>query len=348
MLMASRCQYLSEPYFEELRARISAGNQPDVGYVDAFRVVDLAASGSVAPVDDIAGAADFEPSLLDVYTVDGVVYGLPRDFQTISLFMNSDRFAEVGAEVPTTWEELVNASEVLSRSGQPGLGLVAAMWNLLPFLYQGGGEVFADDGSFVLSESSIEGVDFYLELAQADHTAVFVADPEGDPFYGSTEELISAFADGEIAMMYGPNNVFELLKQAEIGFSVEVLPAGPAGPTTIAYVAGLGVFEDSSDARELLRFAAGPAGQAIWSESAIYMPPATSEWDSWAERHPDAHAFIEGATNMTTNYVPPTWTFDQIASYDLESRSLLQEAMLGAMGSEALVEALTVLANDRG
>jgi multiple sugar transport system substrate-binding protein len=348
MLVASRCQYLSEPYFEELGARISADEVPDVGYVDAFRVVDLVASGALSPVDEVVNVADFEPSLLDVYTVDGVVYGLPRDFQTISLFVNTGRFEEVGAELPTTWDELFAVSEILAESGRPGLGLVAAAWNLLPFVYQGGGEVFSPDGTFVLAEAPVEGVEFFLELAQAEHTVVFRASDDGGPFYGSTEALIRAFGNGEIAMMYGPNNVYEILRQEGVQFSVETLPAGPIGPTTIAYVAGLGVFEESSEAFELLTFAAGPTGQEVWSESPIYMPPATSLWDAWAERHPDSVAFIAGATDMTTNYVSPSWSFEEIATYDLESREPIELAMAGDLDLDGLLIALTALADVRG
>ena len=64
MTAQNSCQYLSEPYFEELRARVAADEPPNVGYVDAFRVVDLATSGSLAAVDDEVDVAEVVPASL--------------------------------------------------------------------------------------------------------------------------------------------------------------------------------------------------------------------------------------------------------------------------------------------
>ena len=71
-----------------------------------------ASQGALVPiqplVDDGSIDADAYPeSLRRIYTFDGKVYGIPRDFDTIALFYNKDLFDAAGVEYPTgdwTWE----------------------------------------------------------------------------------------------------------------------------------------------------------------------------------------------------------------------------------------------------
>ena len=61
-----------------------------------------------------------EGPMQSVIYEDGV-YGLPYACNTIALFYNVDMLEEAGVEVPTTWEELVDAAEKLTTEEHTGL-----------------------------------------------------------------------------------------------------------------------------------------------------------------------------------------------------------------------------------
>src|SRR3712207_4768077 len=50
-------------------------------------------------------------------TVDGKVYGIPGEMETIGIFYNADLFAEQGIEPPQNLDDLVQASETLREAG---------------------------------------------------------------------------------------------------------------------------------------------------------------------------------------------------------------------------------------
>ncbi len=50
-------------------------------------------------------------------TVDGKVYGIPGEMETIGIFYNADLFAEQGIEAPQNLEDLVAASQTLREAG---------------------------------------------------------------------------------------------------------------------------------------------------------------------------------------------------------------------------------------
>lgn len=75
------------------------------------------AAGVLMPLDDLVqqdgiDLSDFHPQLLDAFRWEGRLYGLPKDYNTLGLFIHKEMFAEAGLDPPTTWGELQVAAEV--------------------------------------------------------------------------------------------------------------------------------------------------------------------------------------------------------------------------------------------
>src|SRR5690606_6434442 len=113
--------YVNDPYKSKLQTSIGSPNAPDIfynwgggnleQYVDADQVAPLTEALDENP--DVRDA--FLPSVLDVGTVDGEVYGVPmQGVQPVSFFYNKDVFAEAGIEeFPATWTEFMDAVDKL-------------------------------------------------------------------------------------------------------------------------------------------------------------------------------------------------------------------------------------------
>ncbi|MDG0793109.1 extracellular solute-binding protein [Cohnella ginsengisoli] len=107
--------------FTKLPAEMAAGNPPKVfslfggagdaqKYAKAGRLLDL------TPILGELGIKDKFLNVLDSFSVDGKVYGLPIGGNTEGIFYNTDLFAKYNLNPPTTWDDLVKAADTLAQN----------------------------------------------------------------------------------------------------------------------------------------------------------------------------------------------------------------------------------------
>ena len=145
----------TDPYKSKLRTAVSAGEGPTVfhnwgggglkTYVDAGEVESLQATFDANPE-----AKDrIFPSVLEGGTVDGEIYAAPYNgVQPVVIYYNKDVFEQAGAEVPTTWDELLDAVATFKDKGIAPFSIGgASRWPYLMWIAYltdriGGPEVF--------------------------------------------------------------------------------------------------------------------------------------------------------------------------------------------------------------
>lgn len=108
--------------FTKLPAEMAAGNPPQIfslfggagdaqKYAAAGRLLDL------TPILEELGIRDKFLNVLEPFSVDGKVYGLPIGGNTEGIFYNTEIFANLGLNAPTTWDDLIRAAETLKANG---------------------------------------------------------------------------------------------------------------------------------------------------------------------------------------------------------------------------------------
>lgn len=135
--------FVNDPYKAKLQTAVGSPNAPDIfynwgggnleGYVDAGQVADLTKALDAAP--DVKDA--FIPSVLDVATIDGKVYGIPmQGVQPVSFFYNKDVFAKAGiTQFPKTWSDFLDVVDKLKASGVQPIALAGSQgWTELMYL----------------------------------------------------------------------------------------------------------------------------------------------------------------------------------------------------------------------
>ena len=104
---------IADDYQRFIVNALSAGTAPDLFYTDIFWAGSLMRSGTVEPLNEyLEQSTVLKPehiidSLLDAFTVDGTIYGIPKDFNTLAVFYNKDLFDYAGVEYPNnddTWD----------------------------------------------------------------------------------------------------------------------------------------------------------------------------------------------------------------------------------------------------
>lgn len=201
---------------------VYAGGGPDLLLAPNWWLQDLAAIDALAPIaDEIDRAllARYAPAALENLTYDGRLYGLPTNFELVSLYYNAGLIAP--DQLPGSMQDLL----ALAQS-DPSLG--SGLYMNLYHLYWGitgyGGTLFDGEGRVILNQTP-GTAEFLSWLRQMSETpGVFVSQDYG--------MLIDRFKKGEYAFFVdGPWSQVELTQALGDDLGVAPLPAGPAGPS---------------------------------------------------------------------------------------------------------------------
>ena len=214
-----------------VNTRVANGEAPDLLNIDVF--ADYQADGLLLPAEEWVSAetyAKFFPSFLAESVVDGTVWAVPDLASARALYYNADILAAAGVEVPTTWDELTAACEAIKAydaniypwgvdmttdEGQACFAYYA--WN------NGGGFVDAEGNWALDSAANVEAVEYIVGLVKAGLTN---ADPTTETRY----DLQEMFANGQVAMMIGPNQISKYCESNAnpINYGIASLPVNGA------------------------------------------------------------------------------------------------------------------------
>ena len=107
--------------WQATQTALAGGEGPDVVYTPgpAF-AVQVTEAGQLLPLDDYAAQYGwnerFAPWAMDLGKVDGTLYSIPNQVETLALFYNKTLFEENGWEPPTTIDELTALAEEIAAA----------------------------------------------------------------------------------------------------------------------------------------------------------------------------------------------------------------------------------------
>lgn len=217
-------------YWTKLQTQASSGTLPDVFWMNAEYFELYASHGKLAPITGAVQAGDLDPAkypqqLVDLYTSDGVRYGLPKDYDTIGLWVNTTLFREAGLPVPgpdMTWEQFQGTATLISqRLGPQGVhgaagDLSSNQSTYVNTVFQAGGTVIdADHRSGMDTPQAHAGIQFWRDLMTSG------ASPTFPQLVDSSAE--SRFTSGRLAM-YIDGSWYRSGMDDELARDVVVLP----------------------------------------------------------------------------------------------------------------------------
>jgi multiple sugar transport system substrate-binding protein len=242
------------PAFEKLLSDLSSGT----GTYDVFMTSPLnnwqyATAGWVEPLDDYIANLDLTSPVYDVEDFapgiwgagrwnlepmsgigEGPVWAVPINFETYLLAYRPSIFEEMGLEVPTTYEELLEVAPQLMSPDDNIYGIITRFdkyWDL-PYLTFGtmlssyGVEMIDANGNLgICSPESVAATEDFIQL-------ITEASPEGAGAF-TWYEALQGFASGQYALsvfeadLFAP--VYEDPEQSEVSDDVGYAPT-PLGP----------------------------------------------------------------------------------------------------------------------
>lgn len=278
-------------YFTQLQTLWAAGdaaNIPDVLFLSP--IVNYAQDGVLENLDPFIEAAgydleDYWPGLLEFATLDGSVYGFPRDIGLEVLYYNKDIFDEVGIDYPAeswTWADLQQALEAVSvvessgRVSRYGLGMEGGKYQL--WVGQNGGSILDDMANptrCTLDEpEAMEAIQFFADLMASDLAmrSANLSQAGGDA---------AVFQSGQVAMIIQNASRISAFNEAGMNYDVAVVPIPEGGQRSASAAGAAWTMSSMSDNKDaawtfLNWLQSTDGGQRIYTESGEILPALQS------------------------------------------------------------------------
>ncbi|MBR8742944.1 ABC transporter substrate-binding protein [Nocardiopsis sp. MG754419] len=189
--------------YTALQNALSAGSGlPDVAHIEYFALGQFTIAGHLVDLAPL-GAADLEgtytPGPWDtVQGEDGAVHALPMDSGPLALFYNQDVFDEHDVEIPTTWDEYVEAARELQEA-DPEVHIAADngdAGSTTTGIWHSGGRPYQVSGEEVTIDFSDEGTTRYVQTWQQ-----LIDEDLLLPVTSWSDEWYQALGDGSVATL---------------------------------------------------------------------------------------------------------------------------------------------------
>lgn len=220
-----------------LQTAFSSGDGPDVFMLspgDFIRYHNAEVLVDLTPYVEKSVIKDYLPGTLDSRSFNDHVFGLPMESEPLALFYSVDAFEKAKlseADVPQTWDQLLEVSEKLTTSDQFGLVLETnpgyyQNFNWYPFLWMGDGSPISTDQkhSTFDTKASVDALRLWQDTIAA-HAAPSAAKGTGG------NDSISNLASGYCAMQQtGVWAIGEIAQQSpDFSYGAAPLPLPPGG-----------------------------------------------------------------------------------------------------------------------
>ncbi|RIJ49587.1 sugar ABC transporter substrate-binding protein [Clavibacter lycopersici] len=323
-------------YWTKLQTQASSDTLPDLFWMNGPNVGLYASNQQLEPISGAVDAGDIDPgdypeSLVDLYTVDDVSYGVPKDFDTIGIWANRALFEEAGVALPEgdwTWDEFQQTADdistALAADGVYGAaGGMDGQTTYYNTILQAGGTVIDGAESGYASPEAQAGLQFWTDLI-ADGGSPSIqqlTDTTGDQW----------FTSGKLAMYWGGSWFRSALTDTALAGDVVVLPL-PRGEEQATVIHGVSnvvsaASKQKQAAQALQVFLAGEEAQQQQGDAGSIIPAFTGTQTAFTGSMPDAdlQVFLDAV-----DYAEPLPVSTNSAAWNALEVDLLPQAFSGA------------------
>jgi multiple sugar transport system substrate-binding protein len=273
----------------------SSKTLPDVLMLDNPDVQQIAATGALAPLNDMGLSGDeVIQGMNDATSYQGKLYGLAPVTNTIALFYNTQMLQEAGVQPPKTWDELKAAAKKLTKPGRYGIAFNAnatyeGSWQFLPAMWTNGG-----DETDLQSPQVAEALQLWVDLVQSGSASKSVINwTQGD--------AKDQFVAGKAAMMVnGPWQIPALQESPKVKWDVVTFPLNKPDQTPVAPLGGeawtVPLNKDQAKqqkAADFVKCLNSDENELAWAKARFTLPTKAALLDQYAKEVPSMKAFAE-------------------------------------------------------
>jgi branched-chain amino acid transport system substrate-binding protein len=228
-------------YTSMLQHQLEKGLAPDIFYLRPFSSsMPLFEAGYLEILDFPSLTANFDSQMLVPWmSDDGEKYGVPFNAVSHGIYYNVDILGELNLEVPTTWEELIEAAQTLKKTGYiPFANGLKTGWTVAELIFMGiapnfiggrEGRKMYESGQRCFNDKHV--VATFQAVAEI---AEFLPETATEVDYETSKQL---FLQGKTAMFMGISwdiSGFEQ-EQPDFKWSAFAFPAPAGQPRYVTY-----------------------------------------------------------------------------------------------------------------
>lgn len=194
-------------YWTKLQTSLPTSSGPDVfwmndrapEFISADLLMDLQAMVDDGRID----LSKFPEALSGLFTVEGKLYGVPKDYNTVGVYYNKALFDAAGVEYPAndwTWDDLLAAAQKLTNADTKQYGIAATTSGqtcVNNFIMQNGGMIASDEGDVTVNTPEV------TEAIQFLHDMIFVHKVSPTAMELTDNPADVSFLSGKLAMFFG-------------------------------------------------------------------------------------------------------------------------------------------------
>ncbi len=339
-------------YNATLRTQLEGGTAPDLFYLRSYATSrQLYEEGFLEPLGDLTGLMEnFTPEARAPWaTDDGVPYGVPFIAVSHGIYYNVDLFSELGLEIPTTWEGLLETAQAIQDAGYtPFANASGDEWTIAEIVFMNLAPNFI--GGFEGRQAYLKGERCFND----EHAvAAFQAVADIAPFLPEGQEALTyydsqqLFLLGEAAMWMGGSwdiPFFES-EEPEFEWSIFAVPA-PEGQEQ-AYVtfhldAGMGLNAASAhkdEAKLFLEWMATPEFATLLADNLPGFFPISKNTVSLQNEHANTFLSLNEGRGLDVR-----WAWEGLLDGQPDGYTLMQNGALAVIaGSQTPQEAADAL-----
>lgn len=315
-------------YWTRLPLDVASGDAADVYWMNSANYILYKDSGDLLDINEVVpdGASQWEDSVVELYSRDGGLWGVPQIWDSIALFYNKNLTDEAGVDPSSLAfdpaadsDSLREAATALTLDGEgrhPGEDGFAADSRaqfgfnsqadrqaiIGPLLASNGAQWQEDDKYTFASDEGIAAFQYMADLVNEDQVAPSAADTNENGDF--TRDL---FTQGKLGLFQsGPYNLVNVFEGVGDSFEWAIAPpvAGPAGAKSLVHgVVAVGNAKADEDRQEgitaLLTWLGSVEGQLPLAEKGISFPGHKDAQDAfisyWEEQGVDVSVFVDAA-----------------------------------------------------
>jgi multiple sugar transport system substrate-binding protein len=273
-------------YWTKVQTGVAGGAAPDVLWMNGPNFPVYASAKVLEPLNVDVSA--YPQSLVNLYTYQGKLYGVPKDFDTIALYYNKALFDKANVAYPTadwTWDDLRAAAKKLTiTSGgkvvQAGFAAIPSFQEVyFDLMAQNGGKPLSPDGlkSNLTDPANCDALQFLYSI-QKDGSSLSAAEMASNQW-----EVGNLFGAGKIAMDFGGS--WRVLPFSQASSSIDVAPL-PKGKQRATIIHGVGqtVWAGGSHkdaAKTFVTWLGTKEAQQIFAEASGNIPAMNGLQQKW-------------------------------------------------------------------
>jgi len=278
----------AEAYETAIMGQIAGETAPDIILLDGGgQIKEYAQQGVIAPLDEYLGdmTDNFEQSLLEGFKVDGILYGITKDYSTSVLFCQTNMLEDAGVAVPGTIDEFKEAAQILTAGEVAGFGCDPKINYLYPFMATMGADFIGEDGTIDKDKLNNDAHTQALTLFKT----LFENNYATSPYLANAGWDGELFGNQKVAMLYGGSWITGVIEDTSTAKAAP-LPV-ENGSYSMLYTAGWAITEQCKDkqaAAELIQFLSSDEELILgYSAGLINLPPTTTAMDKLIEEQSD-------------------------------------------------------------